>query len=135
MSTPAIKVNGEVVTLPEHPVSALEFLAVKGIIPKPVYVGEVAWHDATRYAVVAEVKGYGHAAVVEDSRQAARREAARQVLEIVLQKICPTLGRPRWATWQAAYDEMIRKQVRGQAPQSVYSCRCGWFHIGWREWK
>lgn len=126
-----ISFNGEPIRLSEHPVSALEELANLGIIPRPRYAGESMNPNGSQYALVGEVEGYGHHVAVGETRQAAKREAAAQMLKVVLAKMCPKPGRPRYATWEAAYDEMLRQQITGKGKplRQVYSCRCGWWHI------
>jgi hypothetical protein len=124
-----VKVNGK--ELSEHPVSALEELANWGCIPRPRYAGQPLNPNGSPYALVATVDGYGFAEAVAETKQDAKREAAQKLLDKIERHMCPHPGRPRYATWEAAYDAMMRQQITGKGKplRQVYACRCTWWHI------
>lgn len=117
-------INGR--PLPDNPISALSELADGGYIPRPVFVGESAHGKAH---MVVEVNGFGHAVGSGQSRQEAKIEASRALLERILKTLCPTPNKRRFATWELAYDEMILGQSRGKGYTQVYACRCDWWHL------
>lgn len=119
-----MKIKGR--PLPENPISALNEMADGGLIPRPVYEGESSWGESH---MVVEVKGFGYVVGTGANKQEAKREAAAGILELVLKTVCPTPGKRRFATWESAYDDMIRQQSEGIGIQQVYACRCDWWHL------
>jgi hypothetical protein len=116
--------------LPNHPVSALDYLFQRGWIPRPVCVGQPLRSTGQEYALVLEVEGYGFEAVAGATKNEAKREAAEALLGRVLAMMCPHPTKMRYATDEVAYGTAERHQNIGKTGiRRAYLCRCGWWHM------
>lgn len=116
--------------LPDHPVSALDYLADCGWIPRPVYVGQPLRPDAPEYALVVEIEGYGHRVAEGAYKAEAKRRAAEALLTHILAVMCPHPDKIRYATEEFAYSRVKHHQAVGTTGiRQAYLCRCGWWHL------
>lgn len=44
---------------------------------------------------------------------------------------CPTPAKKRYATWESAYDVLVRLRstTDKHGLEQAYACRCGWWHL------